>query len=256
MITAVLAAASLASAAIGLAAPPASTGTGIQGGNVCLAASTQPGGTYRLGDIGITDTGSGPETLGIAAVPLWPGQRLYRGELPVGSSWVTFSPAATALQAGQGTSAAATLTIPAGTRPGLYIANIVAGPQASPASSGTGENAHLAGVAQTYLIFSVRAPVPSCVLPPPSGSPWATQYAPQQPQEDTVSRTWLEKQLPWVFGKHTSQPTATGTPAADTASARTPGKIQDGYVELAIFAGGVLTLIRFVGSLAKRRRRP
>lgn len=254
MITAVLAAAGLASAAVSLATPPASTGTGIQGGNVCLAASAKPGTTYSL-EVGITDAGSSAATLSVVTAPLWPGQRLYRGERPIGPSWVSFSPAMVALNAGQGATVAVTLTVPAGARPGLYVANILAGPKYSPVWSGNSEMAHLAGFAQTFLIFSVSGPASSCALPPPSGSPWSSQYAPLQPQEQTVSRAWLEKHLPWVFGKRTTQPVAVGTPApaADTASVRIPDKAPDGPAIAA--SAAVLALILSGAWLGRRSRR-
>jgi len=209
--------------ALALSGAPASTGTGIQASPVCLAAPAQPGHTYPLGGVYVADTGSGTASLSVAAAPLWPGQRVYRGELAVTPSWVTFSPSAVTLGPGQGASVPGALTVPAGAARGVYVADIIAGPQAGPALPGSGGYAQLAAAAATLLIFSVGEPAPSCTLPPAPGSPWAARYAPLEPQDTRVSMAWLRQHLPWVFGKHAPGQAAAAqdasTPAADTAAA-------------------------------------
>jgi hypothetical protein len=252
MITAAVTAAGLAAASLGagLSGTPASTGTGIGAGNICLASPAQPGGTYQAGDVYVTDTGSTAESAGVTTAPLWPGQQVYKDELAISPSWVNFTPPAVALGPGQGASIPVTLTIPAGARHGIYVANILAGPQGSPAWSGTGEHAQLAGFAQTFLIFSIGKPAPSCTLPPAPGSPWAAQYAPLQPQDATVSMTWLRQHLPWVFGgKQTTAAQAASTPVADTAGTASPaGKAAGGLTVAAL-------IVAAVTALAVRRRR-
>jgi hypothetical protein len=237
--------------ALTLTGAPASTGTGIQASPVCLPAPAQPGHTYPLGTVYVTDTGTSTASLNLAAAPLWPGQRVYKGERAISPSWVTFTPATVTLSPGQGASVPATLAVPAGAPRGIYVANIVAGPQASPAPSGSGEHAQLAAAAATLLIFTAGEPAPSCTLPPAPGSPWAAQYAPLQPQERVVSMTWLKKHLPWVFGKHApgqaaAAAQAASTPAAHTATAATAAakdRSTEMPVIIAVLAAGALMVV-------------
>jgi hypothetical protein len=257
---AVLAAAGLAAASLGTGTP-ASAGAGIGAGNICLASPAQPGGTYQLGDVYITDTGTGTESLTLTAVPLWPGQRVYRGEQAISPSWVTFAPSTVPLGPGQGTSVPATLTVPAGASRGIYVADIIASTQASPAPSGSGGHAQLAAGAATLLIFTVGEPVPSCTLPPAPGSPWAAQYAPLQPQEPVVSRTWLEKHLPWVFGKrapeHAAAAPDASTPAADTTTAAAvKARSAEMPAIIAVLAAGVLVAVPVWRRTRRSSRRP
>jgi hypothetical protein len=234
MITAALAAAGLAAASLAAGTPP-STGAGIGAGNICLNSPAQPGGTYRPGAVYVSDTGSSTETVDLTGGPLWPGQQVYKGEQAISPSWVSFSPAPVTLSPGQGTSVPVTVMIPAGARRGIYVADIVAVPQAGPrAAAGNGGRARLGGAAQTFLIFTVGPgePPPSCTLPPAPGSPWAAQYAPHQPQDATVSMAWLRQHLPWVFGKHAPAQ----APAASTATPYQPSVPRAGYGVLAALA--------------------
>jgi hypothetical protein len=248
VITAALAAGLAAvSLGAGITGTPASAGAGIGAGNICLKSPAQPGGTYQLGGVYVTDTGSSTAVLDLAAVPLWPGQRVYKGERAISPSWVTFTPSQVTLGPGQGTSVPAALAIPAGTPRGIYVADIVAGVQASPAPSGGGEHAQLAAAAATLLIFSVGDPAPSCTLPPAPGSPWAAQYAPLQPQDRVMSMAWLRSHLPWVFGKHTPGHAAAAqdasTPAADTKAAAVKAPSAEMLGIIAVLAAGLMLIL-------------
>jgi hypothetical protein len=251
VITAALAAGlAAASLGTGLASTPPSTGAGIGAGTICLKSPAQPGSTYQLGDIYVTDTGTSTATLNLAAAPLWPGQRVYRGEQAISPSWVTFTPSTVTLGPGQGASVPVTLAVPGGARRGIYVANIVAAAQPGPATSGSGAHAQLSAAADTFLIFSVGEPAPSCTLPPPPGSPWAAQYAPLQPQDATVSMTWLHQHLPWVFGKHAPAAHDASTPAADTTAAAVKAPSAEIPGAIAVLAAGGLMLI-----MSRRRAR-
>jgi hypothetical protein len=245
---------SLLAAAV-LAAGAAGTpgaGAGIGAGPVCLASPAQPGGTYQPGDVYVTDPGGSAVTLDLSAGPLWPGQQLYRGELAVSPSWVRFSPAAVTLRPGQGAPVPVTLAVPVGARRGIYVADILAAPQAGPALSGSGQHASLAGAAQAFLIFTVGPvePAPSCTLPPAQGSPWAARYAPRQPQEATVPVSWLRSHLPWVFGGHApALQAAAAQPAA--AAASPPDLSRAGYGVLA----GLAVLAAAAAAWRRRRHR-
>lgn len=249
MITAALTAAGLAAASLGAgtAGPPASAGIGIGARNICLNSPAQPGGTYQLGAISVTSTGNSTETMTLAAAPLWPGQRVYKGARAISPSWVTFTPATITLRAGQGTPVPATLTIPPGTPRGIYVANIIAAVQPSPAPPGSGEHAQLAAAAATLLIFTVGDPAPSCTLPPPPGSPWAAQYAPLQPQDAAVSMTWLRQHLPWVFSEHAPGRAAAARDASTPAAGTTAAAVKEPSAEMlgviAVLAAGLLLIL-------------
>lgn len=168
-----IAAASLA-AALALAGP-ASTGTGIQGSDVCLPVTAQPGHTYPLGTVYVADTGSGSEQISLTAQPIWKGDRLYRRTRAVPASWLNvsypsvlwiFHRSYVQVAAGQGAYLPVTVTIPDGTASGRYAATLVASAGGSPSPGGI--SAGLASGATTDLELDVGMRPPACGLPVPS----------------------------------------------------------------------------------------
>ena len=136
---------------IALAGTPASVGTGIQAGPVCLPVTAQPGGTYALPPVTVQNTGSGSESIGLTVQ-----------KLP--ASWVTFGPPVS-LASGAKAQVTARLTVPSSVRPGPYVAWVVAGI----AGNGTPGQANLGAEAIANLEFTVTGPGVSrhvtCVTP-------------------------------------------------------------------------------------------
>jgi hypothetical protein len=179
-----LAAAAVLSA--GFPAAPASVGVGIQANPVCLAAAAQPGHGYPLGTVYVVNTGSGSESVSLKAEtpfnglkgqhvpPSWVGFGYPRLLLVIGQDSVS-------LGAGQSAYIPVTVSVPAGARPGMYGADLVAGTVAA-APSGSGGHAVFGAGAETDLEFAVApGPPPSC-NPDPAVKPGpkvpASAYAP------------------------------------------------------------------------------
>ena len=72
-----------------LAGTPASAGTGIQAGPVCLPTTIHPGATAALPPVTVQDKGSGDESIALDVQKV-PGPSAVFGK-PVPPSWVTFT---------------------------------------------------------------------------------------------------------------------------------------------------------------------
>jgi hypothetical protein len=145
-------------AMLALAGSPASTGTGIQPGPVCLATTIHPGAARALPPVTVQDTGSGGESIALhiqkpAGHGTMPGR-------PVPPSWVTFtyprkwlvlSQSSVPLGPGATAPVPASLAVPSAAAPGRYVAWI----GAAPAGSGTAGKANFGAEAFTYLEFTV-----------------------------------------------------------------------------------------------------
>jgi hypothetical protein len=155
---------------------PASAGVGIQAAPVCLPATAQPGRSYPLGSLYVTDTGSSGESITVAVEPVWRGQSDYGRYRSVPASWVSVSypkhdlflpSSSVSLSPGQGAYLAVTMTIPAGARRGMYVSNLVASAGTSPPQDHT---AALGAAAATGLELGVGVHAPSCGIPAPSAA--------------------------------------------------------------------------------------
>jgi hypothetical protein len=214
---------------------PASVGVGITGAPVCPAAAVQPGTSVSLGTIYVVNTGSGSEDITLHAA--FPANGLPGKAFP--GSWVTFGypktlwiigSSSVTLRPGDGADIPATLNVPAGTKPGLYAADLLAGTMTK--ATGSGQAVFGAG-AETNLRFAVApAKATSCDAKPaapvsmpvtPDGGPTAS------PQARAASPV----------------PAARYSPAASQGSA---GPNRDGWVVIAVLIAIGLVL------LARRRR--
>ena len=166
---------------------PASVGVGITGAPVCPAVAVQPGTSVSLGTVYVVNTGSGSEDITLHAES--PVNHLPGMAFP--GSWVTFrfpktlwvfGGSSITLSPGQGADIPATLNVPAGTRPGLYASDLLAGTMSAP-PSGSGGHAVFGAGAETNMQFAVApAKAPSCGgAPAPAPVPGA-QYSPAASQ--------------------------------------------------------------------------
>lgn len=239
-------------AAAALIASPAGTAT-IQGANVCLSTPAQPGHSYPA-TVYVQDKSRTAETLDVTAGPLWPGQQLYHGEHDVPESWVRAGDGPVTLQPGRGLTVPVTITIPQDAAPGIYAGNVTVQTAGAPASAADVQ-AILAASAQTFLIFSVSGPQPSCQTPPPAGAAWLPDWSPRQPQEQTVTMAWLRAHLPWVFGakaKASQAQAGTGSGASTLpagAKLRLTAKDADSIIAIVLLGA----LAAGCASLRKRR---
>jgi hypothetical protein len=168
-----------------------SIGVGTQGTPMCTPAM-QPGTSAPAGQLYVTDTGTGAETVTVGTFPAGgQGQALRRGQMP--ASWVhvsyprrlwLFTGSSLSLDPGGSAYLAVTVTVPTGTPRGMYIVNLWAHTAASP-SPGHGV-ALSAGAGAATLLYAGVGETPSCTIPAPvkqAGSPdqyVAAGAAPQQ----------------------------------------------------------------------------
>ena len=224
-----LAAPAIAAALAGPAlAAPAGTGAGISGWPVCLSTPARPGGSYQLASGGryglggppgttgvqVVNTGSGPETLALSAVPRR-SPSLLPGALPVPASWVSFGQDRVRLDAGKYAWVTVTLHVPAGARRGAYAAGI-ADAAVNPAAPGT---AWLGAASATLLLFTVGQGRPPASWPEAVTSPcWYTEPpapASYMPIRGSDGKTRMVRMGTWGPGAAVSaHPAASPLPAA------------------------------------------
>lgn len=137
-------------ALLALAGSPASVGTGIQAGPVCLPVTAQPGASYTLPPVTVQNTGSGGETIGLTVQNPGPGSLPGKSVPP---EWVRFS-APVSLGSGATGTVTARLTLPPSARRGSYEGWVVAGP----AGSGTPGQVSLGAEAIANFKFRVARP--------------------------------------------------------------------------------------------------
>lgn len=158
-----------------------SVGVGTQGTPMCTPAML-PGSAASAGQLYVTDTGTGAETVTAGTFPAGgQGQALRRGQHQMPASWVHVSyprkwvvvpQSSLSLQSGGSAYLAVTVTVPAGTPRGMYVVNLWAHTAASP-SPGHGVALSAGAGAATLLYAGVRE-TPSCTIPAPvkqAGSP-------------------------------------------------------------------------------------
>jgi hypothetical protein len=149
---------------------PASVGVGISGFPACLPVPAQPGHSYVL-HVSVVNTGSGGESISIQTGPPVNGLK----GIAVPPQWVSFGypkllgiigQGSVSLSPGQQASVPVTVSVPAGAKPGLYGANLVAGAMSAPSPGGGGQ-AVLGAAAEDDLEFAVApGKAPSCDLYP------------------------------------------------------------------------------------------
>jgi hypothetical protein len=215
---------------------PASVGVGIGGAPVCPAAAVQPGTSVSLGTIYIVNTGSGSENITLHAA--FPANGLPGRAFP--GSWVTFrypktlwlfGGSSVTLGPGQGADIPATLNVPAGTKPGLYASDLLAGTMAK-ASPGSGGQAVFGAGAEENLQFAVApARVPAC-----DAKPAASASMPVTPDGGPTASPQARPASP--------VPAAQYSPAASQGSA---GTKPNGGVVIAILAALAVLVIKFIG---------
>jgi hypothetical protein len=142
---------------------PASVGTGI-GGPVCLRVTAQPGRSYPLAGLSVSDTGSDGESISLRVVPdpVMPAARQAARLRQVPPSWITFGPSSVNAGPGQAVPVTVTLNVPPGAAPGPRESWVQDGTVSAPAS-GPGGHAVLGASATTTLVFTVG---PSATPPP------------------------------------------------------------------------------------------
>jgi hypothetical protein len=180
---------------------PASVGVGIGGNPVCLGVVAQPSHSYSLGNVYVTDTGSGSEAVSLHAETPFNGLK----GLHFPESWVTFGypkllgiigQSSVNLNPGTGPGTAAdvpaTLNVAPDAKPGEYAADLVAGTVASPSPGGGGQAVFGAG-AETNLLFTVGpgGKPPSCAPDPvvtPDPKVPASAYGPASAASSSPDR--------------------------------------------------------------------
>jgi hypothetical protein len=249
-----LAAPAIAAALAGPAlAAPAGAGAGISGWPVCLSTAARPGGSYQLANGGryglggppgttgvqVVNTGSGPETLALSAVPLH-SPSLLPGSLPVPASWVSFGPGRVRLDAGKYAWVTVTLHVPAGARRGAYAADI-ADAAVNLASPGT---ASLGAASTTLLLFTVGQGRPPASWPEAVTSPcWYTEPpapAYYTPIKGSDGKTRMIRMGTWGPGAAVSaHPVASPQPPAQAqpAARKKPSKVASGWPGWLALAG-------------------
>lgn len=151
-------------------------GVGIQGNPVCISGAS-PGRRYSAGQVYVQDTGDGPETIMMGSFPPGHGQSLYRHQIPLPASWLSFGyPSSwfglvhrSSLSLGPGASGnvAVSVAIPAGARQGMYVVNLWAHTVAGTQQTSGGTVAVAGAGAATFLIIGVGQPV-TCDVPLPA----------------------------------------------------------------------------------------
>jgi len=127
-------------------AAQASIGVGIQPGPVQLSGAAHPGQSVALPPVAVVDAGTGRETIWVTV------QRDPRGGgLPVPPSWVRPVMSSVQLARRHAIRIPLELVVPAGAKPGFYVADIVA-TASGPASA---HGANLGAAAATLLEFRV-----------------------------------------------------------------------------------------------------
>lgn len=214
---------------------PASVGVGIGGSPVCPAAAVQPGQSVSLGTIYVVNTGSGSEDITLRAT--FPANGLPGRAFP--GSWVSFGypkklwifgSSSVTLGPGQGADIPATLTVPAGTKPGLYAADLLAGTMAK--ATGSGQAVFGAGAEENLQFAVAPAVMRAC-----DAKPAASVSMPVTPDGGPTASPQARPASP--------APAVQYSPASSQGSA---GPNRDAWIVLAIVAAIVALL------LAKRRK--
>jgi hypothetical protein len=148
---------SVSAAAAAAVTPAPAVGVGLGASPISLAGEAQPGGTYRLPDLYVVNTGSATSFYRVRV------EELNQGEgRKVPPTWIIFTRNDFVLRAKGSTSVASMLSVPAGAHPGKYVSDFVVGTVASSRGHGVVAGAQAA----TKLIFTVGRH-------PDSGSPWS-----------------------------------------------------------------------------------
>jgi hypothetical protein len=136
----------------------ASIGIGVQDGPVRLASVASPGHSYDLPPVGVINTGTHAEAVGVRIERVSPGPGR-----PVPPSWVQATGPSVRLLPRHATRIPLKLTVPADAKPGAYLSDIVV-VAVTPASAG---KANIGVAAATKLEFRVGpAPAPGAAVPP------------------------------------------------------------------------------------------
>jgi hypothetical protein len=222
-------------AVIAAAMLPASVGVGIGGAPVCPAAAIQPGTSVSLGTIYVVNTGSGSEDITLHAA--FPANGLPGRAFP--ASWISFGypktlwiigSSSVTLGPGQGADIPATLNVPAGAKPDLYAADLLAGTMAK--ATGSGQAVFGAGAEENLQFAVAPAKTPAC-----DAKPAASASMPVTPDGGPTASPQARAASP--------APGVQYSPAASQGSA---GPNRDGWIVLAVLAA-IWTAL-----LAKRRR--
>jgi hypothetical protein len=129
-------------------AAQASVGVGIQAGAVRLSGAAHPGQSVALPGVSVVNAGTRPESIRLSV------QRISKGQgRPVPRSWIQFGAPVVQLAPKHAMRVSVELAVPAGTKPGAYLSDIVAtGSSAAQRSAG---RASLGAAAATLLEFRV-----------------------------------------------------------------------------------------------------
>ena len=129
-------------------AAQASVGVGIQAGAVRLSGAAHPGQSVALPGVSVVNAGTRPESIRLSV------QRISKGPgRPVPRSWIQFGAPVVQLAPKHAMRVSVELAVPAGTKPGAYLSDIVAtGSSAAQRSAG---RASLGAAAATLLEFRV-----------------------------------------------------------------------------------------------------
>jgi hypothetical protein len=156
-----------APAVLTVAGAPASVGTGIQPGPVCLASTVQPGHSYALPPVWVSDKGSGGENITLWVQTPTPGTNPLPG-IRVPSSWVSFTyphgwwgltgGSSVGTTPGVGKFVPATLNVPASAAPGSYASWLMDGLAGNSPADGTPVSASFGSDGITWLQFTVAKP--------------------------------------------------------------------------------------------------
>ena len=209
---------------------PVSVGVGIGGAPVCPAAAIQPGTSVSLGTIYVVNTGSGGEDITLHAA--FPANGLPGRAFP--ASWVSFGypkslwifgGSSVTLGPRQGADVPATLNVPAGTKPGLYASDLLAGTMTK--ATGSGQAVFGAGAEENLQFTVAPARVPAC-----DAKPAAAASMPVTPDGGPTASPQARPASP--------VPAARYSPAASQGSA---GPNRDGWVVVAaLIVGGIVWL--------------
>jgi hypothetical protein len=182
---------------------PASIGVGISASPVCMDVTLSPGHTWSLGTVTVANTGDSQEAISVAA-----GAPAGQAGRALPASWVHvsyprdlwfFQRNSVPVDAGKTASVPLSVAIPAGTRPGRYVANLIAETGPGAKSAAAGGIAQFSAAAETPLVVNVGphagqpascavhpAPVPS-ISGPPTAGPSQDTAAPAHAQASPAS---------------------------------------------------------------------